>query len=76
MLKEVSLAVLHYDHFLTLQLEYKLFWLRKFSWVSVLYYLNRYAAIVASVTMTVEMFVSLSDKVCQRSMAIKNHRSN
>ncbi|KAK7683142.1 hypothetical protein QCA50_013815 [Cerrena zonata] len=55
-----SVAVLYYDYILTFNSEYNLFWKNfQFSWISLLYFLNRYMALVAHVFIVIEFFCDL-----------------
>ncbi|KAK7683051.1 hypothetical protein QCA50_013723 [Cerrena zonata] len=65
-LKRYSIAaavvILYYDYILTVVTEYNLYWVKsRLSWTSFLFFLNRYAALVAHIPAIIQSFWEISD---------------
>ncbi|KAI0078631.1 hypothetical protein K474DRAFT_1660250 [Panus rudis PR-1116 ss-1] len=52
----VSLAILYYDWILTLPDEISLYWQRRCSFTSFLYFLNRYSSLIAHIPVAVQIY--------------------
>ncbi|KAI0078632.1 hypothetical protein K474DRAFT_1770934 [Panus rudis PR-1116 ss-1] len=57
-----SLTILYYDWLLTLPEEIRLFWKHKFSATSLLYYINRYASLLAHVPVGIEFYTVIPEE--------------
>ncbi|KAJ7676911.1 hypothetical protein DFH06DRAFT_1291766 [Mycena polygramma] len=65
----VSFSILFYDYFLVLDFEVSRYWDSHFSWVNVLFFVNRYGALLGNIPVVVEYFWTESSspakiKVC------------
>ncbi|TFY61762.1 hypothetical protein EVG20_g6934 [Dentipellis fragilis] len=62
-LSTIYFVILYYDYLLTLPAEVKLFWLRsrRLSWPSVLFFVNRYGALLGHIPLMVEVLIFPSD---------------
>ncbi|KAK7046435.1 hypothetical protein R3P38DRAFT_2873789 [Favolaschia claudopus] len=54
----ISFALLFYDYLLTLDLEISRYWGSRFSWPTVLFFINRYGALLGNVPVIVQKFWS------------------
>ena len=58
-----SPAILYYDFILTLPLEVERYWKSRFTWVSVLFFLNRYGSVLSHIPIIYEHFGDVSKSV-------------
>ncbi|KAA1473562.1 hypothetical protein DENSPDRAFT_279792 [Dentipellis sp. KUC8613] len=69
-LSTIYFVILYYDYLLTLPAEVRLFWFRsrraRWSWPSILFFLNRYAALLGHVPFIIEVFIFPANRtVCE-----------
>ncbi|KAK6966310.1 hypothetical protein R3P38DRAFT_3155561 [Favolaschia claudopus] len=71
----ISFALLFYDYLLTLDLEISRYWGSRFSWPTVLFFINRYGALLGNVPVIVQKFWSApeSSALSPHKLTTKEH---
>ena len=54
-------VILYYDHALTLSMEIQRFWIRRFTWATLFFFINRYLAFLGHIPVIIQVFWSPSN---------------